>query len=201
MVEPPDANPRRAAVLIALAGNEPDPMAAKVLLLKRPGHMRSHAGHVAFPGGGVEQQDVDNVATATREATEETGLPADAVSVVGLLPSLYIPPSNFSVVPVVAWLPEPVPVAVADPNEVEEVAWVSLADLMNPENRVSARHPSGFVGPAFRVNGWFVWGFTAGIIARFFDALSIAPPWDDTQVAAIPRRFLDGGSDDDDDQL
>ena len=59
---------------------------------------------MSFPGGKVEPDDADIVATALREAQEEVGLIAEAagVRVVGLLDEVWIPVSRFALMPVVA---------------------------------------------------------------------------------------------------
>ncbi|KAL2917459.1 hypothetical protein HK105_203125 [Polyrhizophydium stewartii] len=69
-----------AAVLLPLmvAGGEPS-----VLFTVRASSLRSHSGEVAFPGGRRDAADASLVDTALREAREETGIPADAVTVLG----------------------------------------------------------------------------------------------------------------------
>jgi len=117
-----------------------------------------------------------------REAEEETGLDPSGVVVFGLLPALYLPPSGFVVTPVIGWWREPSPVGVVDPGEVERVVRVPLAELLDPANRYSVQHPSGFVGPAFGVRGLVVWGFTAGLLARLFALVGWERPWDADDV-------------------
>ena len=71
-----------------------------VLLVERASTLRDHAGQVAFPGGSADPGDADAVATALREAEEETGLAPAGVVPLALLPELFIPPSGFVVTPV-----------------------------------------------------------------------------------------------------
>ena len=52
-----------------------------MLLIERAADMRSHAGQPAFPGGAVDATDAGPVATALREAQEETGLDPAGVEV------------------------------------------------------------------------------------------------------------------------
>ena len=90
------------------------------------------------------------------------------------LPELWLPPSNFAVTPVLGLVARESPVGVVDPAEVHAVYRVPLADLLDPEHRVSVRHPSGWVGPGFLVgpdHDLVLWGFTAGIISRLLDFL------------------------------
>lgn len=171
---PTDGEGRHSAVLI-LFGEGPDP---DLLMIRRAERMRAHAGQPAFPGGAVDQTDLDARAAAVREAVEETGLEASGVRVIGQLPDLWLSVSGFVVTPVVAWWEKPSRVWAREPNEVESVTRVRLADLINPANRVSVRHPSGYVGPGFRVNGMLVWGFTGGLIDVILDHSGLAQPWD-----------------------
>ena len=55
--------------------------------------MTSHAGQPAFPGGAVDDTDVDVVAAALREAEEETGLDPSGVEVLATLRSCSCRPA------------------------------------------------------------------------------------------------------------
>jgi len=68
-----------AAVLIAIT-REPEP---KLILTVRAGHLSSHPGEVAFPGGKRDPGDRSLVATALRESFEEIALDPAAVEILG----------------------------------------------------------------------------------------------------------------------
>lgn len=182
-VAPAGSTPRRASVLVLFGDGQ---AGRQVLLLERAHDMRSHAGQIAFPGGAQDHSDRDAVAAALREAAEETGLDPTGVTVVGVLPSLWLPPSDFAVTPVLGWWHRPSEVYAADPAETASVHLIALADLLDPANRVSVRHPSGFVGPVFLVGGLVVWGFTAGVLSRLFALVGWEIPWDDAHVVGLP---------------
>lgn len=182
-LEPPAQGGRPSAVLV-LFGEGPE--GPDVLLIERSGTSRNHAGQAAFPGGAVEQDDDGPASTALREAAEETGLDPRGVDVLALLPTLWVPPSGFLVVPVLGWWREPSSVAAADPAEVAAVARVPIARLVDPANRFRLRHPSGHLGAAFDVDGLLVWGFTAGLLDRLLDVAGWAGPWDATDVRNLP---------------
>ena len=99
-LEAPPTDARRAAILM-LFGETPA-HGPDVLLAERASTLRSHAGQVAFPGGGTECGDSGAIATALREAEEETGLDPSGVVPLAVLPELYLPPSGFAVTPVLA---------------------------------------------------------------------------------------------------
>ena len=178
---PTDGEGRHSAVLI-LFGEGPDP---DLLMIQRAARMRAHAGQPAFPGGAVDAADVDARAAAVREAVEETGLDPAGVRVFGQLPDLWLSVSGFVVTPVVAWWESPSEVWAREPDEVESVSRVKLADLINPRNRVSVRHPSGYIGPGFQVNEMLVWGFTGGLIDLILDHSGLARPWDRTVMVDL----------------
>jgi 8-oxo-dGTP pyrophosphatase MutT (NUDIX family) len=186
---PAGSTPRRASVLVLFGGGQSD---RHVLLLERAHDMRSHAGQVAFPGGAQDESDDDEVAAALREAAEETGLDAAGVTVIGVLPSLWLPPSDFTVTPVVGWWHEPSKVYAVDPAETASVHLVKLDDLLNPAHRVSVRHPSGYIGPAFLVDGLMVWGFTAGVLSQLFAFVGWELPWDPTVLVDLPAGLAAG---------
>ena len=176
-VPPEDGSGRHSAVLMLFAS--PDgPAEADVLLLQRAATLRSHAGQVAFPGGATDATDASSAATALREANEEVGLRPDTVDVLAELPALFLPPSGFVVTPVLGYWREPHPVGVVDTGEVAAVRRLPVAELLDPANRFTVRHPSGFTGPGFEVGGLFVWGFTAGLLHRLFRLAGWERPWD-----------------------
>ena len=186
-LRPPPAGGRASAVLVLFGDG---PAGPDVLLIERSSGLRTHAGQTAFPGGAIDPGDAGPVAAALREAAEETGLDPAGVEVVGILPELFVAHSGFRVIPVLAWWRRPTPVGPADPAEVAAVARVRIADLADPANRFTVRHPSGLVGPAFRVGSVLVWGFTAGILDRLLALSGWERPWDGDRVEGLPGRVL-----------
>ena len=189
---PDDARTRAGAVLLLFGEREQGP---DLLLTERAHDMRSHPGQVSFPGGSIDPSDGSPENAALREALEETGLDPAGVTVFATLPPLWLPPSNFSVTPVLGWWREESPVRVVDPAEVHAVYRVPIEDLLEPANRVSVRHPSGWVGPAFLIGedrDLLLWGFTAGIIARLFDFLGWTRSWDESVMRDLPEHMLAG---------
>lgn len=168
---PYDPETARGAAVLILFGEDAPTSASDgaadpdVLLLLRADSLGSHAGQVAFPGGATDEGDDGPVATALREATEETGLLPEGVHPVAQLPRLHVPVSGFLVTPVVAHWRTTAPVRAVDPAETAAVARVPLAHLADPANRFRVRHSSGFAGPAFAVPGMLVWGFTAALLS------------------------------------
>ncbi|KAH6880174.1 NUDIX hydrolase [Coprinopsis sp. MPI-PUGE-AT-0042] len=77
----------------------------RVLLTTRSKALRTHAGQTALPGGRVDAEDKDFVATALREAKEEVELPIDSpdIHILGTLRP-FISLHRLIVVPVVALL-------------------------------------------------------------------------------------------------
>jgi 8-oxo-dGTP pyrophosphatase MutT (NUDIX family) len=185
MVPPVDVTDglRPAAVLVLFGYGVSGP---DVLLLQRSADMRSHAGQPAFPGGRIDPSDAGPVEAALREATEETGVDPAGVEVLATLPDLWIPPSRSVVTPVVAWWREPSEVAVVDPAEAEAVARVPVAELVDPANRLTVRHPIGLESPAFRVANMLVWGFTAGVLSWLLALAGWEQSWDRTVVVPMP---------------
>jgi len=176
---PPDGQGRHSAVLVLFSDDR------DILLIQRASTMRSHAGQPAFPGGAVDDEDVDAAAAALREAEEETGLDPEGVVVFGALPDLWVFVTDFVVTPILGWWRVPSPVRAQDPAEVASVHRVPIADLADPANRCQVLHPSGFVGPGFEVDGILVWGFTAGILSTLLDTMGWSVPWDQSRMIPL----------------
>lgn len=174
---------RKAAVLMLFGDGEHGP---DVLIIERAAALRDHAGQPAFPGGAIDPDDDGPIAAALREAKEETGVRAHDVEVLGELPEIWLPPSRFFVTPVLAWWHSPGAVAAIDVGEVATVQRVPVSHLTNPTHRVSARHSTGWVGPAFVVDHMLVWGFTAGLLDRVLDLTGWAQPWDSARIVDLP---------------
>lgn len=179
---PPGAPLRRGAVLILFGDGVAGP---DVLLTQRAADMRSHPGQPAFPGGSVDPGDTGPIAAALREAQEETGLDPAGVHVARALPDLYLPPSGFSVTPVLGYWRHPVAAFTVDPREVARAERVPVADLVDPGNRVTVLHPSGFRGPGFQVADMVVWGFTALLLDRLLAVSGWAVPWDGERLVGV----------------
>lgn len=184
---PPPEDVRDAAVLILFGEHEtrgPD-----VLLQLRADGGGAHSGQVAFPGGSREPDDDGPVSTALREAVEETGLDPSGVRPLALLPRLHIPVSGFHVTPVIAHWERPSRVWAVDPAESAAVARVPIADLADPANRFTCRHPSGFLGPAFALPGMLVWGFTAGLLTLLLRIGGWERPWDGSVIRDLDAAW------------
>ena len=186
-MRPPPGGGRPSAVLILFGDGPGGP---DLLLVQRSPLLRRHAGQPAFPGGAIDESDGGPVPAALREAAEEAGVDPAGVQVLTVLPELFIPRSGFSVTPVLAWWRRPVPVAPGDPGEITAVARVRVADLADPANRLTARYPSGQAGPAFRVGGMLVWGFTAMIVDRLLAIGGWERPWDAGTAEDLPPEVL-----------
>ena len=70
------------------------------------------------------------------------------------------------------------------------MALIPVAALSDPANRFTVRHPAGLVGPAFEVDGLFIWGFTAGLLDRLLTLGGWAQPWDQTVQRPLPAAVL-----------
>ena len=101
-----------------------------VPFVRRRADLRDHPGQVALPGGGVMSGESAWQA-AQREVAEEIGVPAGSLVPLGAGDPIYASVTNFSVVPFVAYLPDPVPSFVHDRRELEGVLAIPLDRLLD----------------------------------------------------------------------
>ena len=167
----PPVSPVDAAVLIALT-REPIP---RVILTQRAGHMNSHAGEVAFPGGKCDAADLSVVATALREAHEEVGLLPRDVKIIGEL-GVFTSRVGLKVKPIVGLL-ETLPELTGNPDEIDSIFTVPLDFFL--QHPPSYDHKIKFMGmnvavPSFNYEGYVIWGLTGFMIVellrRVYDA-------------------------------
>jgi 8-oxo-dGTP pyrophosphatase MutT (NUDIX family) len=175
------------------------PTDADLLLTVRASTLRHHAGQAAFPGGAADPGDAGPVHTALREANEETGIDTSRLQPLCTLERMFIPPSGFHVVPVLAYSQDPGPVAVVDESETAIVARVPVRAFINPENRIMVYRKENtrrFAGPAFLLNQMLVWGFTGQVISAMLDVAGWAKPWNTDDVRELDEAMALVGHED-----
>ena len=136
----------------------------RVILTKRPEHMRTHPGDVVFPGGRLEEGEGPED-TAIREACEEIGLPPEGVEVIGGLSPTTTRGRRNLIVPVVAKVQRPAEFLLQE-EEVEAVIEPKLMDLLDDQKWRTSR----WMGHKM----WFydfpegtLWGATAFMMREF----------------------------------
>ena len=150
---------RRAAVVFILYQSEGR---WQVPFVRRRADLRDHPGQVALPGGGVQESE-SPWAAAEREVAEEIGVPAGLLAPLGAGEPIYAAVSNFSVVPFVAHLPDPVPPFVHDAGELEGVLEIPLDRLLDDKAWLESADPWRV---RYLAQGeGIVWGLTERIVA------------------------------------
>jgi 8-oxo-dGTP pyrophosphatase MutT (NUDIX family) len=187
--QPPPEGGRESAVLMLFAPSEHG--GEDVVLTERAHDMRSHPGQVSFPGGSLEPGERPTEA-ALREAHDEVGIDPATVEVVAELPQLFLTPSRFVVTPVLAWWPVPAAFGPIDAREVHRAERLPIDRLLDPAIRFTVTHPAGYEGPAFEVDGLYVWGFTAMLFSRVMQLAGLEQVWDVENRQPLPERFYPG---------
>ena len=121
---------RHAAVLIPIIEKDDG---LHILYTRRAETLAEHRGQVSFPGGAMEVDDVDLIATALRETWEEIGIPPEKVQVLGYFSDRALV-TGYLVKPVVGYISQPFEICLY-PEEVSKVFSIPLAWLADRENR------------------------------------------------------------------
>jgi 8-oxo-dGTP pyrophosphatase MutT (NUDIX family) len=132
-----------------------------VPFVQRRADLRDHPGQVALPGGGV-QADESAWAAAQREVAEEIGVPVGRLVALGAGDPIYAAVTNFSVVPFVAYLPDPVESFVHDERELVGVLAIPLDRLLDDSEWLQSEEPWRFRYLAQDES--VVWGLTERIV-------------------------------------
>lgn len=145
--------------------------ALKICLIKRPMHMKNHAGQIALPGGRIEKGETA-LETALRETNEEIGIETAAVEILGSLSELYVEVSGFIIHPFVGWLLQK-PNFVINPAEVEKIILFPLNRFLSNPDEVELETIKGKLKvPCVQFESEIIWGATAMILSEFYDLLN-----------------------------
>ena len=145
-------------------------------LILRNEYSGVHSNQISLPGGGYEKNDKNIFDTALRETNEEIGVDINVVKLIRKLQNVYVPPSNYDISPFMVYTENEVKF-IRDENEVKEIINVDLEQLLIDGNiektkgsKISNRYLNTLV-PAYKLNGFFVWGATAMILSEVKDII------------------------------
>lgn len=166
---PAPRDARRASVMLLLhvSGDE-----ITIPMVKRRDDLEFHAGEMAFPGGGLEVGESWEDA-AIRECTEETGISASQIEIVGILTPMYVFGSRNLVMPIVGIGTRP-PSYTVDETEIDRVVEIPLKAVGVDCICHTSRHLTGVDRevPCFKFEGQEIWGASAMMLAELSVLLS-----------------------------
>jgi len=160
-----------AAVMVGLLERE---NGLHVLLTQRTDDLEHHPGQVSFPGGHIEDGDIDATAAAIRETFEETGIGQKNINIIGRLDT-YVTRTGFSIIPVIGHIFGSFDLR-PDPREVAEIFEVPLAHFMNPKNhQLLQKKSEGNIRRFYAMpyEDYYIWGATAGMLFNLYEVLTI----------------------------
>ena len=137
----------------------------EILFIKRSENMPTHKGHIAFPGGKKEEQDLSIVHTAVREATEELLIPDSFITPFGYIDSVDTVEYKFEVFPILCLLKNKP--KKFNKNEVQKVLYASVDELKDENNwTYRGRYTSDWI---FHIDNEILWGATAKMIRNILN--------------------------------
>lgn len=159
-------NAKKAAVVALFYPDEQGEVC--ILLTQRASYEGTHSAQISFPGGKFDTQDKTLKNTALREAHEEVGIQARDVHIFKEMTSLYIPPSNFIVLPflgILDYRPD-----WKTNHEVERIVEISLIELLDDKNITDTILTTSYANkmrvPCFQFKKGMVWGATAMMLSE-----------------------------------
>ena len=171
-----------SAVLIPIMQR---PEGLTVLLTVRSTKLRKHSGQIALPGGKIDAEDDNAIATALRETFEEIGLPTTNCQVIGCLPR-HETGTGFEITPIVA-LVNPSYTPVLSEDEVSDIFEVPLEHILNPAHH-DHHEMTWTVEADSYTRDWYgipstdldgqsrhIWGVTAKVLRHFYEHLHGEP--------------------------
>lgn len=176
----PDEFPSRAAVAAILKESAPGGCCEMLFILRARHDLDPWSGQMAFPGGRVQEEDAGLEDTASRETQEEVGIDlGGSAELLGRSDDLQARARGrmlpLVITPFVYRLTKPVEPLMSE--EVEEVHWVPVPELLDPRSAstlVYDREGGRRKLPCFRVHGQVIWGLTHMMLMRLFEILG----WD-----------------------
>jgi len=166
------SNPKKAAVLALFYPNSKGD--TYFLLTKRASYNGTHSAQISFPGGKIDDQDINLKKTALRETFEEVGVPFDEITIIREITNVYIPPSNFLATPFIG-VSQKKPNFITN-NEVDELIEVNIKDLLNNANVKSKMMSTSYMNnievPYYHLNNQIVWGATGMILSEIKDLIN-----------------------------
>lgn len=149
---------RKSAVCILLYSKQGK---TNIGMIKRNKYPGVHSQQIGFPGGKVDESDLNLWETANRELFEELGIHAQENQIINLLKDIYIPPSNFLVRPFVIYFPE-LPSLTLDKREVQYFVEFPLEYLFIEEKfstkSIQTSDQRTFQTPVLLLDNDFIWG-------------------------------------------
>lgn len=136
--------------------------------MKRTTGNTNHSGQISFPGGKYEESDANRTITAIRETNEELGVEYEKIKILGFLTELYIPVSNFMVLPVLGYCDKRPDFTLSE-FEVEELIEMPITQLLDKNNTSEfTMEKNGFKihAPYFKAKEHKIWGATAMILSE-----------------------------------
>jgi 8-oxo-dGTP pyrophosphatase MutT (NUDIX family) len=165
--------PKKAAVMMLFY---PKNSQTHLALILRTSYNGVHSSQIAFPGGKVEEDDIDLQHTAIRETHEEIGIHPSTINVIRPFTEVYIPPSNFMVYPFLGYSARELEFILQE-DEVAGIVEFPLAEFMDDKNLVTTTMKTSYAGsidvPGFQVNNHFIWGATAMMMSELKETLKL----------------------------